>query len=86
MLSAMRRTIRAILAGVAVSVVAVMLFGIALLEVVQEGVGRLLPAFVSDAAFGVLVDVVTLGLLAAPSSWSAAGTIREAIVRPAGTI
>ena len=78
----MRQTIRAILADVAVSVVVVMLFGIALLEVVQEAVGRILPAAVSDAAFGVLVELVTAGLLVTPGVVVAVLLARRRAPRP----
>ena len=65
-LADMRRTVLAILAGVAVSTGLVGMLVLPLTAEVQEVVARLLPAAVSDRAYGLTVELVTAGLLVTP--------------------
>ena len=62
----MRRAVVAILAGVTVSTVLVGMLVFPLMAAVQEVIARLLPAAVSDAAYGLTVDVVTAAPLVTP--------------------
>ena len=65
-LPAMRRAIVAILAGVTVSTLLVGMLVLPLMAEVQEVVARLLPAAVSDSAYGLTVELVTAALLVTP--------------------